>query len=118
MNKYKKVYVSLPIAIAEDSVYKRYMQSIHEIGLIDELKNYEICSPININDFIEGGIKEPREHRYSWYIGQDIERLLECDAIYMSHGWPSSKGCNAELEVAKVYGIPVYYADDINHIKF
>lgn len=118
MNKNKKVYVSLPIAIAENSVYKRYLEALDEISKIDELKYYEICSPININDFNENGIKESRNHKYSWYIGQDIERLLECDAIYMSHGWVSSKGCNAELAVAKIYEIPVYYADALDNFKY
>ena len=50
-------------------------------------------------------------------MGQDIERLLECDAIYMSRGWCTSKGCNAELAVAKVYNIPVYYAEDLKTLN-
>ena len=114
----KKVYISLPIAIAEDSVQKRYFQSICEIGCHSELKSYEIVGPVNIQEFGPNGIETPRDHEYGWYIGQDIERLLGCDAIYMSHGWVTSKGCNAELEIAKIYGIPVYYADDIKNIKF
>lgn len=112
----KKIYISLPIAIAEDSVQKRYFQSIREIGMRNEIADYAIVGPVNISEFGPDGLKTEREHSYAWYMGQDIERLLECDAIYMSHGWVSSKGCNAELAVAKVYNIPVYYADDINHI--
>ena len=113
----KKIYISLPIAIAEDTVYKRYLQAICELGVHKELKDYEIVGPVNISQFGPDGIKEQRNHNYSWYIGQDIERLLECDAIYMSHGWCTSKGCNAELAVAKVYNIPVYYAEDLKTLN-
>ena len=61
----KKVYISLPIAIAENTVYKRYFQSICELVLHQELKDYEIVGPVNISQFGPDGIKEPRNHKYS-----------------------------------------------------
>lgn len=114
----KKIYISLPIAIAENSVYTRYKDAIDEIKVNRDIASYERVGPVNIEDFGPDGIKSPREHKYSWYMGKDIERLLECDAIYMAHGWVTSPGCNAELAVAKVYNIPVYYADDLKNKKF
>lgn len=47
----------------------------------------------------------PEQDRpYSYYMGKDIEALLECDAIYMCPGWEESKGCMAEHAIAKIYG--------------
>lgn len=40
---------------------------------------------------------------YSEHIGNDIAALLECDAVLFLRGWDTSKGCNAEFEVAKIY---------------
>jgi hypothetical protein len=37
-------------------------------------------------------------------MGRDIQALLECDAVYFCRGWQDSKGCQAEYEVAKIYG--------------
>lgn len=42
---------------------------------------------------------------YSYYMGKCIEALIECDIVRFECGWESSKGCMAEFEVAKVYGI-------------
>jgi len=105
----KKIYISLPIAIAEDSVARRYKESVEYINKLDSLKDYEINGPINIHEFDENGLTTPRDHDYAWYMGQDIENLLRCDAIFMSTGWEKSPGCRCELATAKIYGLEVIY---------
>lgn len=104
-----KIYISLPIAIAEDSVAKRYKESVDYINKLDSLKNYDISGPINIHEFNDNGLATPREHDYAWYMGHDIENLLHCDAIFMSTGWEKSLGCRCELAAAKIYGLKVIY---------
>ena len=46
---------------------------------------------------------------YSYYMGKDIEVLLECDAIFLCEGWQNSKGCMAEFEVARIYGKEIMF---------
>lgn len=49
-----------------------------------------------------GGFSEARA------IGRCVQAVLESDAVYMDEGYRSSKGCMAEFDVARRYGIPVY----------
>jgi len=111
----KKMYVSLPIAIAEDSVARRWRETMDAIKSREELSGYEIVGPINIDQFDDNGIKSEREHDYAWYMGEDIRELLRCDAIFMASGWNPSLGCNCELATAKIYGLDVFYQDQNDH---
>lgn len=48
-------------------------------------------------------------HHYSCYMKHDIAAMLDCDAIVMLPNWITSKGAVAELEVAKICGMKVWY---------
>lgn len=109
MNKKKKIYISLPIKIAEHTVKKRYQESVDYINKCKELQDYEITGPVNIEEFGDNGITSPRVHDYAWYMGQDIMRVIRCDAIFMSIGWEASEGCCCELETAKIYNKKIFY---------
>lgn len=92
MNK-KRLYISIPITgfplsdIAIDA--ESYKLMFEEDG-------YEVITPFNVC---------PAQGKpYSYYMGKNIEALLECDAIYLAPGWQNSKGCTAEYMVAVVYG--------------
>lgn len=50
----------------------------------------------------------PKE-QYAYYMGEDIKRLLMCDAVYFCDGWMSSNGCNAEYQIARLYGLKTIY---------
>lgn len=50
-----------------------------------------------------------KDKPYSYYMGKDIEALLECDYIYFVDGWEKSKGCCAEKAIADIYGINRIY---------
>lgn len=88
-----KVYVSLPISgFPLETVKKQasgYKQKLESNGH-EAITPFDVCS-------------EPGRP-YSFYMGKDIEALIECDAIYMAPGWHGSKGCTAEYEVARVFG--------------
>ncbi len=45
-------------------------------------------------------------------MGLCIEALLTCDAILIDRGFENSKGCRAELQVAKIYGLRQFYVND------
>ena len=42
----------------------------------------------------------------------DMQTITESDAIYMLPGWEDSDGATRELDVARVCGLDVYWADD------
>lgn len=95
--KKKKLYISLPITGHSLDVVKKQAETYKNIWC----KRYEVITPFDVHPNNDGS--KP----YSYYMGKDIEALLECDIIYMSPGWVHSKGCNAEYQVAKIYGIEI-----------
>ena len=42
-----------------------------------------------------------------WYLGQAIKKMDGCDACYFCKGWQKHKGCIAEMEICKIYGIKI-----------
>ena len=105
-----KIYISLPISgypIEERVAYANTVRNnLIEInsqvcGFRGCKKNLSVVTPF---DFCP----EP-DKPYSYYMGKDIEALLECDAIYMCEGWQNCKGCMAEFEVARIYGKEIMF---------
>ena len=50
----------------------------------------------------------PKKASRLWCLGQAIIKLGNCDACYFVKGWENYKGCRAEMEICKIYGIEVY----------
>jgi hypothetical protein len=65
------------------------------VSLLEE-KGYEVITPFD-------ACSEP-DKPYSYYMGESVKALLECDAVYFVFDWATSKGCMAEFEIARVYG--------------
>ena len=102
--KRKRIYISIPISGHDLEEVKAKAKDIIECILWDELgieKGLDIITPFDV-------CPEP-DKSYSYYMGKDIEALLECDAIYLCEGWQNSKGCMAEFEVARIYGKEIMF---------
>nr|DAM03154.1 MAG TPA: deoxyribosyltransferase [Caudoviricetes sp.] len=91
----KKLYISLPITGHPIDEVKKQAETYKNLWC----KKYKVITPFDICP--------DQDKSYSHYMGKDIEALLECDLIYMSPGWVHSKGCNAEYQIAKIYGIKI-----------
>lgn len=100
-----KVYISLPISgysIEERVAYANMVRNnLIEVisqtcGFLGRKKNLRVVTPFDVNE------NEDKDS-YTRKMGNDIEALLECDAIYLCEGWQNSKGCMAEFEVARIY---------------
>lgn len=92
----KRIYVSLPISgydLDERKLYAMWVKSLIKDKYPKEVK---VITPFNV-------CSEP-DKPYSYYMGKDIEALLECNAVYFCKGWQNSKECMAEFEVARIYG--------------
>ena len=102
--KRKRIYISIPISGHDLEEVKAKTRDIRACLLWDELgieKGLDIITPFDV-------CSEP-DKPYSYYKGQDIEALLECDAIFLCEGWQNSKGCMAEFEVARIYGKEIIF---------
>ncbi|MDR2004139.1 MAG: DUF4406 domain-containing protein [Prevotella sp.] len=95
--KKKRLYISLPITGFSLDEVRKQAEAYRKIWN----KEYEVITPFDVNP--DAGEGKP----YSYYMGKDIEALLECDCIYMAPGWMHSKGCNAEYQIARIYGIEI-----------
>ena len=91
----KKLYIS--VAITGRDIKEAKDQAEHAKRLWSD--SFDVVTPFDIH--------QDQDKPYSFYMGKDIEILLECDAIYMCSGWVHSKGCNVEYHVAKIYGIEI-----------
>ena len=102
--KRKRIYISIPISGHDIEEVKAKAIDIIERLLWDELgieNGLDIITPFDV-------CPEP-DKPYSYYMGKDIEALLECDAIFLCEGWQNSKGCMAEFEVARIYGKEIMF---------
>lgn len=100
-----KLYISLPISgrSLEDAKNRaEFLKKQFSNPYVKVITPFDVCP-------------EP-DRPYSYYMGRDIEALLECDAIYLDEGWQDSKGCNCEYSVATIYGLTIYQHKDFQII--
>lgn len=90
--KKTKVYISLPISGHDIEQVKKRAEEVKQRIQNDRV---EVITPFDVCN--------EKDRPYSYYMGRDIEALIECDGIYVCNGWHSSKGCQAEVHVAVVY---------------
>ena len=102
-----KIYISIPISGHDLEKVKAKARNISERLLWDvfELKKGrhrpDVITPFDVCP--------ESDKPYSYYMGKDIEALLECDAIFLCEGCQNSKGCMAEFEVARIYGKEIMF---------
>ena len=106
-----KIYISLPILGQPTKLRMAYAKQIKNRlieaycrgeGIFMAESKLNIITPFDVNE------NEDKDS-YARKMGNDIEALLECDAIYLCEGWQNSKGCMAEFEVARIYGKEIMF---------
>jgi hypothetical protein len=93
-----KIYISLPISgYNVERCKARALNSKH--GL--EKLGHTVVTPFDVC---------PDDNKtYPYYIGRDIEALMQCDAIFLLSGWSSSRGCQLEWRCAEIYGKKIFH---------
>ena len=90
------VYIAGPVTGAP-----RYEKNFNEAAAMLKEKGYEVRNPI------EPGLVEGADYRY--YINRGLKMLMECDAIYILHGWEDSAGAMLERDYAIICGLDIFY---------
>ena len=104
----KKIYISLPIAFQEDTVYERNNDAKQYVR--NNYPEYKIVSPIDTNHIDDEALGNHLQiEKTAYYMGRDIENVILCDAILMCPGWKNSKGCKVEKFTAETYGKEIIY---------
>ena len=92
------VYISLPISGRDINVVKQEAEKMAEMIRMNKLTP---VTPFEVS---------PDENAsYAEHMGKDIQALLESDAVVFMKGWQDSKGCQAEYEVARIYGKKILF---------
>lgn len=98
-----KIYISIPISNRDLTAQKATARELAE-----KLKALG-HEPVNPFDKPEAPQGLSEKEKYAYYMGEDLKRLLTCDAVFMCKGWNLSRGCCTEEFVARMYGIKVCY---------
>lgn len=108
-----KIYISIPISGHD---LKAQREKAEEIA--DKLRKLG-HEPVNPFDTPKPEKACSEREEYAHYIGEDIKKLLTCDAVFLCDGWNCSKGCSLEGQAALVYGLKQYgRLEDIQHGRF
>lgn len=98
----KECFISIPITGQEELAECYSKQARNKLK-----EMFPTC-----NFFIPFDITQDKNKRDSYYMGKDIEKLMDCDVIIQMSGWENSKGCRVEDFVATTYNIQkIQYAD-------
>lgn len=108
-----KIYIATPINARSERTFKeKYNAAKNRVAVLMKLihdfpqfRGSRFTSTFKINALDEVSETEA--------LGRCISTVLECDAIYLDHGWQSSKGCNLEYRAAKIYGKTIYEHDKL-----
>lgn len=97
-----KIYISIPIS-GKDLATQR--AKANEIADKIRALGHEPVNPFDTPE-PQGDLSE--KEKYAYFMGEDIKRLLMCDAIFLCPCWNKSKGCRAEFGVAMAYKLDDY----------
>ena len=112
-----RIYIATPInGRNERSFEDKYREAEKRV---DALRNVLRTDPrFWSHSFVSSiEINAPGSQTEAMAMGKCIAAVLECDAVYLDHGWQDSKGCNAEYQTAKIYGKKIIEHDKLNNYE-
>lgn len=107
-----RIYISIPI-----SGHHVETQQRKALDIAERLRALG-HEPVNPFDTPPPTEELDEKSRYAYYMGEDLKRLLTCDAILMCNGWTKSRGCRIEQQIAYIMRLEEYYdIEDIPNNK-
>lgn len=73
-----------------------------------------------LNTYFDRDISEKEINAPIYLLSKAIEVMSRCDTVYFCLGWHNARGCRAEYEIAKNYGLNMIFEKpkNINYIPF
>ena len=106
------VFLSLPMTYRDDADVFREMKEMQE--KVYESHQFGDEQIFFVHNF---GYPAP-QHRLKeavtpnlLYLGAAIQEMSRCNAVVVSENYKDARGCMAEVEIARLYDIPVYFPD-------
>ena len=102
-----KIYIATPVNGRKEATLeekrKAAFERINEIAvkLLEKYPDAEIHSSFDQDIAPFSILKNPTEAEI---MGKCVQRVMECDAIFMDAGWMKSAGCCVEMSTASIYG--------------
>ena len=108
-----KMYIATPINSRKEPTFESRLRGAARridylkkfIGDDPMFEGYDLVSTFDIKE--NEGCSEARA------MGNCVEAVMTCDAIYLDHGWMQSCGCNLEYRAAKIYGKLIFEHDKL-----
>lgn len=97
-----KIYISIPIT-GHDLATQR--AKAEQVAAQIRALGHE---PVNPFDTPAAPASLSKREQYAYYMGEDIKRLIMCDAMLTCPGWDESRGCRVEFSVATNYHLHYY----------
>lgn len=97
-----RIYISIPISGHDLATQQR--KALEVADKLRELGH----EPVNPFDTPKPEKACSEREEYAYYMGEDIKKLLTCDAVFLCDGWHRSKGCRLEMQTALLYGMRLY----------
>lgn len=90
------VYLSGPITGIDN-----YEENFSKAEKKLKLMGYRVCNPVILGKEVENDLKKlNRSPTWKDYMVKCMEKIFNCDAIYMLPGWENSRGAKIEREIA------------------
>lgn len=104
----KKIMISQPIA---NKTEKEIKETRDEFLIFAEKNNYEVVNTLFTDEWYSDKSMNERGVRNIplCFIAKSLESMSLCDAAYFAKGWEDARGCKIEHDVAKAYGLEIYY---------
>jgi hypothetical protein len=108
------MYIATPINGRKgNNINEKLAEAEHRVEVLKQVLSadpdfmeYELFSTFDLPH-------DPQDFSEARRMGDCITAVLNCDAIYLDHGWLQSKGCNLEYRAAKIYGKDIYEHDKL-----
>lgn len=94
----RSCFISIPITGQEETA--RNICAETKRRLSEKYPHIHFVTPFEVN--------MKKDMPDSYYMGRDIEALMNCDAIISMEGWQKSKGCQVERFTANIYGLKIF----------
>lgn len=102
----KKLFISCPMNGRTDENIKNSMEKMHKLAEIIFGEELEV-----IDSFIEENPPVGCKNIPMWYLSKAIEKMVDADYFIGVRYWDAFKGCAAEVDIARNYGIQSTYLD-------